>query len=53
MMIVLVYTYEVTSITLDLNICRKKAFKVDLNDISKHEFTPAFLFCLDHALLTS
>ena len=38
--------------TLDLNICRRKLIKVDLIDISKHVFTQAILFCLDHPLFT-
>ena len=40
-----------TTPRLDLNICRRKPFKVDLIDILKCEFTPG-PFCLDHALLT-
>ena len=31
----------------DLNICRRKSFKADLNDISKVEFTQYISFCLD------
>ena len=51
-MIVLVYTHEVISRAIDLNICRRKPFKVDLIDISKLKFTAAILFCLVHQLLT-
>ena len=47
------HTHEIISSTLDLNaaICRRKPFKIDLIDISKH-LTSAILFCLDRALLT-
>ena len=34
---------------IDLNICTRKPFKVDLIDISKRDFTST---CLDHALFT-
>ena len=39
-MLVLVYIHsdEVTSITFDLNICRRKPFILGLIDISKREF---------------
>ena len=38
----------------DLNICRRKPFKVDLIDsrISNRKFTPTILFCLHHSLFT-
>ena len=49
----LAHTHEIVSSTLALNvdICRRKPFKIDLIDISQH-FTSAILFCLDRALLT-
>ena len=31
----------------DLNICRGKLFKANFTDISKHQFTPTILFCLE------
>lgn len=31
----------------DLNICRGKLFKASFTDISKHQFTPTILFCLE------
>lgn len=31
----------------DLNICRGKLFKANFIDISKHQFTPTILFCLE------
>ena len=50
--IVLVYTHRVISTTLNLNICRRKSFRSNLIDTSKDKFSPAILFCLDHASLT-
>ena len=49
-MIVLVYTHEVISTTLDVNIRRRKGFKVDLIDISLSIRRP---FCLDFRTLES
>lgn len=48
--IVLVYRDKVVSTTLAHNIDRRKLFKVDLIGISKHEFMPAILFCLNNTL---
>ena len=38
------------STTFAIDICRRRI--VDLIDISKREFTPAILFCLEHTLFT-
>ena len=44
-------THKKVLTKLDLQISRRKPFKVNLIDILKCEFTLAILFCLDHALI--
>ena len=52
MSIVLAYIHEVISTALNLNICKRKPFKVNLIDMLNCKLTLAILPYLDHALFT-